>query len=175
MEALGSQRLGFPVIFQALSLQESVTHMTQGISVGTLRDDTYSGHEACGLHGWEVRALSSGSKDYDFGLDPASYWLMTFVVIVQSSLTLCNPMDTSQGACQTPLCFTVSWKWSESRSVVSYSLLPHGLYSPWNSPGQNTGAFPFFRGSSQPRNQTQVSCIADGFFTSWGTRKDQEY
>ena len=28
---------------------------------------------------------------------------------------------------------------SESRSVVSDSLLPHGLYSPWNSPGQNTG------------------------------------
>ena len=28
---------------------------------------------------------------------------------------------------------------SESRSVVSDSLQPHGLYSPWNSPGQNTG------------------------------------
>ena len=28
---------------------------------------------------------------------------------------------------------------SESRSVMSYSLRPHGLYSPWNSPGQNTG------------------------------------
>ena len=27
---------------------------------------------------------------------------------------------------------------SESRSVVSDSLRPHGLYSPWNSPGQNT-------------------------------------
>ena len=27
---------------------------------------------------------------------------------------------------------------NESRSVVSYSLRPHGLYSPWNSPGQNT-------------------------------------
>ena len=31
----------------------------------------------------------------------------------------------------------VSWV-SESRSVVSDSLRPHGLYSPWNSPGQNT-------------------------------------
>ena len=27
---------------------------------------------------------------------------------------------------------------SENRSVVSDSLRPHGLYSPWNSPGQNT-------------------------------------
>ena len=30
-------------------------------------------------------------------------------------------------------------KWSESRSVVSDSLQSHGLYSPWNSRGQNTG------------------------------------
>ena len=28
---------------------------------------------------------------------------------------------------------------SESWSVVSNSLQPHGLYRPWNSPGQNTG------------------------------------
>ena len=28
---------------------------------------------------------------------------------------------------------------SESRSVVSDSLRPHRLYSPWNSPGHNTG------------------------------------
>ena len=33
----------------------------------------------------------------------------------------------------------VSWKWSESPSVVSNSWQPHGLYSPWNSAGQNTG------------------------------------
>ena len=31
-----------------------------------------------------------------------------------------------------------SQKPSESRSVVSNSLRPHGLYSPWNSPGQDT-------------------------------------
>ena len=30
-------------------------------------------------------------------------------------------------------------KESESRSVVSHSLRPHGLHSPCNSPGQNTG------------------------------------
>ena len=28
---------------------------------------------------------------------------------------------------------------NESHSVMSDSLRPHGLYSPWNSPGQNTG------------------------------------
>ena len=31
------------------------------------------------------------------------------------------------------------YKESESRSVVSNTLRPHGLYSPCNSPGQNTG------------------------------------
>ena len=30
-------------------------------------------------------------------------------------------------------------KWSESHSVMSDSLWPCGLQSPWNSPGQNTG------------------------------------
>ena len=94
---------------------------------------------------------------------------------------------------------------------MSDSLQPHGLYSPWNSPGQNTGEgslsilrgiFPtqgmnpglphcrrvlyllslqgssrilewviyFFSRSSRPRNWTEVSCIAGGFFfTSWAT------
>ena len=28
---------------------------------------------------------------------------------------------------------------SKSCSVMSDSLRPHGLYSPWNSPGRNTG------------------------------------
>ena len=96
----------------------------------------------------------------------------------------------------------------ESHSVVSDSLQPHGLYSPSNSPGQNSGvgslsllqgifptrgsnsglphcrqilyqlsyegsprilewvAFPFSRGSSLPRDQTQVSCTAGRFSTS---------
>ena len=30
-------------------------------------------------------------------------------------------------------------------------------------------AIPFTRGSSQPRDQTQVSCVAGGFFTVWTT------
>ena len=58
-------------------------------------------------------------------------------------------------------------------SVVSDSLQPHGLYGPWNSPGQNTGVGgpSFSRASSQPRDQTQASLIADRFFNSWATRE----
>ena len=34
-------------------------------------------------------------------------------------------------------------------------------------------AFPFSRGSSQPRDQTQVSCVTGRFLTSWATREAQ--
>ena len=35
-------------------------------------------------------------------------------------------------------------------------------------------AMPFSRGSSWPRDWTQVSCIADRFFTIWATREAQD-
>ena len=66
---------------------------------------------------------------------------------------------------------------SESGSVVSDSLWPHGLYSPWNSLGQKLEwvAVLFLRGSSQPRDRTQVSHIAGRFFTSWATGETQTF
>ena len=39
----------------------------------------------------------------------------------------------------------------------------------------NWVASPFSRGFSQPKDRTQVSRIAGGFFTSWATRETQEY
>ena len=51
---------------------------------------------------------------------------------------------------------------SESRSVMSNSLRPHGLYSPWNSPGQNTrmGSPSIFQGifPTQGSNQGLLHC-----------------
>ena len=67
-------------------------------------------------------------------------------------------------------------KWSESHSVVSDSLWPHGLYSPWNSPGQNTAV-----GSRSllqrifPTQGSNPGRIVGGLFTSWDTRETQEY
>ena len=74
---------------------------------------------------------------------------------------------------ESPILYAVWHKHHESCSVVSGSLQPHGLYSPWNSPGQTTGvsSLSFSGGSSQPRNQIGVSCIAGRFFTNWATRK----
>ena len=107
--------------------------------------------------------------------------------------------------------FDVKWKWKSLSHVQIF--VPHGLYSPWNSPGQNTGmgslpllqeifptqgsnlglphcrrilyqlsykgspstlewvAYPVSSGSSWPRNQTRVSCIAGGFFTNLDSRE----
>ena len=68
-------------------------------------------------------------------------------------------------------------KWSESRSVVSNSLRLHGLWGPWGSPDKNTGVgeyFPFSRGSFQPRDRAQVSCIGGRFSNRWATRVGAE-
>ena len=51
---------------------------------------------------------------------------------------------------------------SESRSVMSYSLWPHGLNSPWDSPGKNTrvGSHSLFQGifSTQGSNLGLLHC-----------------
>ena len=60
-------------------------------------------------------------------------------------------------------------KWSESRSVVSNSL--HTVHGILQARVLEWVAFPFSRGSSQPRDRTQVSHIAGRFFTSWATGK----
>ena len=74
--------------------------------------------------------------------------------------------------------FPKNVKESESCSVVSDSLWPHGLYSPWNSPGQNTGVGKPFPSPEdlpnpgiEPRDRTQVSCIAGGSLPAEPQRK----
>ena len=62
---------------------------------------------------------------------------------------------------------------SGSCSVMSNSLWPHGLlvHGILQARILEWVAFPFSRGSSQPRDWTQVSRTAGGFFTSWATRE----
>ena len=61
---------------------------------------------------------------------------------------------------------------SESHSVVSDSLWPHVHLQ---ARILEVAAFPFSRGSFQPRDRTQLSHSASGFFTSRATREAQEY
>ena len=65
------------------------------------------------------------------------------------------------------------WKWKWSRSVMSASWQPHGLYLPGSSIHGifqarllKWVAISFSRASSQPRDRTHVSCVAGGFFTT---------
>ena len=65
------------------------------------------------------------------------------------------------------------WKlFSHVRLCVPMDCIVHGIFQArileWV-------AFPFSKGSFQPRDQTQVSCIAGGLFTIWTTREAQEY
>ena len=63
-----------------------------------------------------------------------------------------------------------------SLSVVSNSVRPLGLWPtrllcPWGFSRQEYWSGLPSRGSSQSRAQTQVFCIAGGFFTVWATRE----
>ena len=55
--------------------------------------------------------------------------------------------------------------------------LPHCRWIPYHLSQQGRPwilewvAYPFFRGSPLPRNQTSVSCIAGWFFTNWAARE----
>ena len=73
--------------------------------------------------------------------------------------------------------FALQWSWkSESCSVISDSLWPHELYivhGILQARILKWAAFLFSRRSSQPRDWTQVSCIAGKFFTMWATREAQ--
>ena len=67
----------------------------------------------------------------------------------------------------------ITWKWK--LVIQSFRLCA----TPWTGPSVHGilqarilewVAIPDSRGSSQPRDQTQVSCIVDRFFTVWATR-----
>ena len=67
------------------------------------------------------------------------------VRVTPSCLTLCDPMDSSPPG-------------SSAHGILQARILE------WV-------AIPFFRGSSWPRDQTCISCIAGRFFTIWATRE----
>ena len=70
-------------------------------------------------------------------------------LVVQSFLTLLNP-------------WTAAWQAPLPIGTLQARILK------WV-------AMPSFRGSTQPRDQTEVSQIAGRFFTFWATREAQDY
>ena len=71
------------------------------------------------------------------------------VLVAQSYLTLCDPMDCSLPG-------------SSVHGILQTRILE------WVD-------IPFSKGSSQPTDWTQVSCIAGKFFTIWATRETPVY
>ena len=70
------------------------------------------------------------------------------MLVTQSCPTLCDPMDCSPSG-------------SSVHGILQARILE------WIG-------IPFSRGSSQPRDRTQVSCIAGRFFTVWATGKTNQ-
>ena len=107
-------------------------------------------------------------------------------LVTQSSLTLCGAMDCSQPG------FSLHGDSPGKNTGVGCHALLKGIFP---IQGSNPGllhcrqilyhlshqgsprilewvAYPLSRGSSWHRNQTRLSCTADGFFSSWATRED---
>ena len=82
---------------------------------------------------------------YSFPKDSLFLLCTCSVLVTQSCLTLCDPMDCSPPG-------------SSVHGILQARILE------WVS-------IHFSRGSSWPTDRTQVSCIAGRFFTVWATRK----
>ena len=68
---------------------------------------------------------------------------------------------------QIPLDF--KWKWKSLSRVWLCNPMDYTVHGILQARILEWVAFSFSKGSSQPRDRTQVSCIAGGFFTSWAT------
>ena len=74
-----------------------------------------------------------------------------------------------------PGILTLLWKWRSLSCVQLCDLMDYTVYGILQTKILEWVAFPSSRGSSKPRDQTQVSWIAAEFFTSWATKEAQEY
>ena len=108
-------------------------------------------------------------------------------LVVQPCLTLCNPMD-----CSPPGSSVHGHSPGKNKRMNCHALflgviqtqgwnpgLPHCRWILYylNHQGsprvlERVVVYPFSRATSQPRNQTRVSRISDGFFTNWDTWED---
>ena len=131
----------------------------------------YNVEEVTNLSGWPQYTHLPNEK----GLD----WIVSIISKISYPQTLSLKSNY-------PFPFITEIKYAgKSHSVVSDSLQPHGLihgilililiHGILQARILEWVTIPFSRGSSQPRDRTQDSFIAGGFFTNWVTRETQEY
>ena len=131
--------------------------------------------------------LSSSKKQLSFSMlwTVSMLYHASLCLVAQSSLTFCKCMACSLSGS------SLSMKILQAR-ILEWVAMPSSRVFP--TQGSNAGlphcrwilyhlsykgsprllewvAYAFSRGSSWPRNQTGVSCIAGRFFTSWATRE----
>ena len=86
-----------------------------------------------------------------------------WITVLGQRVRKCSENDGGGGGLVTKLCLILTIPWTVTA----------GLLCPWDFPGKNTGVgcISSSRGSSRPKNGTQVSCTADRFFTNWALRE----
>ena len=82
----------------------------------------------CSLPKHQAFRLGSLSSDSSVGKIHNRHFHLEIMSLPRRTKRAISGLGTAAWVCE-----------SESPSVVSDSLWPQGLYSPWNSPGQNTG------------------------------------
>ena len=94
---------------------------------------------------------------------------------VSRRLSFCSPLGyqiASRGIAV--LAFKWLWKWKVKGARLCPAFcdaMDYTVHRIFQARILEWEAIPFSRGSSQPRDQTQVSHIVGGFFTSWVTRE----
>ena len=147
-------------------------------------------YRSINLH--ESREREARNSEFKYHLKHISFliqsWYNCEVKTAQSCLTLCNPTDYSL-----PVSSFHGDSSGKNTGVGCRALLqgifpiqgsnpglPHCRQIPYPLSHQGSPrildwvAYPFSRGSSWPRNQSRVSCIAGGFFTNWATSDIKE-
>ena len=122
---------------------------TPGVEWNALLQSTVNSAQ-CYVAGWMGRELGGKWIHVYVWLSPFAVHLKLsqnccHVLVASSRPTLCDPMNCS---------------------------LPNSsVYGILQARALEWVAIPFSGGSSQPRDQTGVSCITGGFFTIWATRE----
>ena len=104
------------------------------------------------------------------GVAYVSVWLIQVIQFLICLMWILQFIDLTTNLGNFPL-YKSEWKW-KSLSHVPLFVTVHGI-----PPARilEWVALSFSRGSSQPRNWAQVSCIAGRLFSAWATKEAQEF